>query len=139
MLTGTLVALILAYGVRFMAVAHGPIDSTFERIKPSLWQAARSLGASNWEILWSASIPMLRTGLLSAGLLVFVEVTKEMRRRCCCGPFGWATLATRIFEMTSEGEWSAAALPAVTLVLAGSIPVVLLCAGPRHGVELRAA
>ena len=125
-LTGTLVALILAYGVRFMAVAHGPIDSTFERIKPSLWQAARSLGASNWEILWRVSIPMLKSGLLSAGLLVFVEVMKEMPATLLLRPFGWDALATRIFEMTSEGEWERAALPAVTLVLAGLIPVVLL-------------
>ncbi len=126
LLTGTLAALLLAYGVRFMAVAHGPIDSTFERIKPSLWQAARSLGASNWEILWRVSIPLLRPGLLSAGLLVFVEVMKEMPATLLLRPFGWDTLATRIFEMTSEGEWERAALPAVTLVLAGLIPVVLL-------------
>lgn len=126
LLAGSLVAVILAYGVRFMAVAHGPIDSSFERIRPSLWQAARSLGASNWEILWRVSIPLLRTGLLSAGLLVFVEVMKEMPATLLLRPFGWDTLATRIFEMTSEGEWERAALPAVTLVLAGLIPVVML-------------
>ena len=126
LLTGTLIALILAYGVRFLAVAHGPIDSSFERIQPSLWQAARSLGASNWEILWRVSIPLLRAGLLSAGLLVFIEVMKEMPATLLLRPFGWDTLATRIFEMTSEGEWERAALPAVTLVLAGLIPVVLL-------------
>ena len=126
LLTGTLIALVLAYGVRFMAVAHGPIDSTFERIKPSLWQAARSLGAGNWEILRRVSIPMLKSGLFSAGLLVFVEVMKEMPATLLLRPFGWDTLATRIFEMTAEGEWERAALPAVTLVLAGLIPVVML-------------
>ena len=126
LLTGTLAALLLAYGVRFMAVAYGPIDSSFERIKPSLWQAARSLGASNREILWRVSIPLLRSGLLSAGLLVFVEVMKEMPATLLLRPFGWDTLATRVFEMTSEGQWERAALPAVTLVLAGLIPVVML-------------
>lgn len=126
LLTGTLVALILAYGVRFMAVAYGPLDSGFERIRPSLWQAARSLGAANWEILWRVSIPMLRSGLFGAGLLVFVEVMKEMPATLLLRPFGWDTLATRIFEMTSEGEWERAALPAVTLVLVGLIPVILL-------------
>ncbi len=126
LLAGSLAAVILAYGVRFMAVAHGPIDSSFERIRPSLWQAARSLGASNWEILWRVSIPLLRSGLLSAALLVFVEVMKEMPATLLLRPFGWDTLATRIFEMTSEGEWERAALPAVTLVLAGLIPVVML-------------
>jgi len=134
LLAGSLIALILAYGVRFMAVAHGPIDSSFERIKPSLWQAARSLGAGNWEILWRVSIPMLRAGLLSAALLVFVEVMKEMPATLLLRPFGWDTLATRIFEMTSEGEWERAALPAVTLVLAGLIPVVMLVrrSTPQH-------
>jgi iron(III) transport system permease protein len=126
LLTGTLAALLLAYGVRFMAVAYGPIDSSFERIKPSLWQAARSLGATNREILWRVSIPLLRSGLLSAGLLVFVEVMKEMPATLLLRPFGWDTLATRVFEMTSEGQWERAALPAVTLVLAGLIPVVML-------------
>ena len=126
LLMGTLTALLLAYGVRFMAVAYGPIDSSFERIKPSLWQAARSLGASNREILWRVSIPLLRSGLLSAGLLVFVEVMKEMPATLLLRPFGWDTLATRVFEMTSEGQWERAALPAVTLVLAGLIPVVML-------------
>ncbi len=126
LLTGSLIALLLAYGVRFMAVAHGPIDSSFERIKPSLWQAARSLGASNREILWRVSIPLLRTGLLSAGLLVFVEVMKEMPATLLLRPFGWDTLATRIFEMTSEGQWERAALPALTLVLAGLVPVAML-------------
>jgi len=126
LLKGTLTALLLAYGVRFMAVAYGPIDSSFERIKPSLWQAARSLGASNREILWRVSIPLLRSGLLSAGLLVFVEVMKEMPATLLLRPFGWDTLATRVFEMTSEGQWERAALPAVTLVLAGLIPVVML-------------
>ena len=126
LLTGTLVALLLAYGVRFMAVAYGPIDSSFERIKPSLWQAARSLGASNREILWRVSIPLLRSGLLSAGLLVFVEVMKEMPATLLLRPFGWDTLATRVFEMTSEGQWERAALPALTQVAAGLIPVVML-------------
>ncbi len=129
LLTGTLAALLLAYGVRFMAVAYGPIDSSFERIKPSLWQAARSLGASNREILWRVSIPLLRNGLLSAGLLVFVEVMKEMPATLLLRPFGWDTLATRVFEMTSEGQWERAALPAVTLVLTGLIPVVMLVRG----------
>ncbi|MFQ5754757.1 MAG: ABC transporter permease [Acidiferrobacterales bacterium] len=126
LLTGSLIAVILAYMVRFMAVAHGPVDSGFERIGPSLLQAARSLGCGTWEILWRVFIPILRTGVLSAILLVFVEVMKEMPATLLLRPFGWDTLATRIFELTSEGEWERAALPAVNLVLLGLIPVVML-------------
>jgi iron(III) transport system permease protein len=120
------VAIVLAYMVRFMAVAYGPVDTAFDRIRPSLLQAARSLGATNWEILWRVSIPMLRTATTSAALLVFVEVMKEMPATLLLRPFGWDTLATRIFEMTAEGEWERAALPALTLVLTGLVPVIML-------------
>ncbi len=125
-LTGSILVLIVAYVTRFMAVAYGPIDSAFSRIRPSVIQAARSLGAGNWKILWRVSMPMLSGGLLSAMLLVFVEVMKEMPATLLLRPFGWDTLATRIFELTSEGEWERAALPALALIIAGLIPVVLL-------------
>jgi len=134
-LSGSLLALLLAYVVRFLAVAYGPVDSTFELIKPSILQAARSLGSGNWQILRRISIPMLRPGIFTAVLLVFVEVMKEMPATLLLRPFGWSTLATRIFEMTSEGEWERAALPAVTLIAAGLIPVIMLVrrsAAGRH-------
>lgn len=126
LLTGSIIVLIFAYVTRFMAVAYGPVDSAFERVRPSVIQAARSLGAGNWKILWRVSMPMLSGGLFSAILLVFVEVMKEMPATLLLRPFGWDTLATRIFEMTSEGEWERAALPALALIIAGVIPVVLL-------------
>ena len=125
-LTGSILVLIGAYVTRFMAVAYGPIDSAFARIRPSVIQAARSLGAGNWKILWRVSMPMLSGGLFSAMLLVFVEVMKEMPATLLLRPFGWDTLATRIFELTSEGEWERAALPALALIIAGLIPVILL-------------
>lgn len=126
LLTGSFFILIIAYVIRFMAVAYGPVDSAFERVRPSVIQAARSLGASNWKILWRVSMPMLSGGLFSAILLVFVEVMKEMPATLLLRPFGWDTLATRIFEMTSEGEWERAALPALALIIAGVLPVILL-------------
>ncbi len=125
-LSGGLAALLFAYVVRFLAVSYGPLDSALERIKPSIALAARSLGASQREVVWRVYLPMLRPGLLSAALLVLVEVMKEMPATLLLRPFGWDTLALRIFEMTSEGEWERAALPALTLVLAGLLPVALL-------------
>lgn len=129
-LAGSLVTVLLAYAVRFLAVAYGPVDSNFEQMRPSLLQAARSLGASNREILWRVAMPMLRPGLTAAALLVFVEVMKEMPATLLLRPFGWDTLATRIFEWTSEGQWEHAALPALTLALVGLIPVFLLVRQP---------
>ncbi|ODT76159.1 MAG: hypothetical protein ABS69_09900 [Nitrosomonadales bacterium SCN 54-20] len=69
-------------------------------------------------------LPMLRSGIFTAATLVFVDVMKEMPITLMTRPFGWDTLAVRIFEMTSEGEWEQAALPAVALVLAGLLPLI---------------
>jgi iron(III) transport system permease protein len=126
LLSGTVAALLLAYFVRFLAVAYGPVDSGLEAIRPSIRDAARSLGATQWETVWRVYLPMLRPGLLTAGLLVLVDVMKEMPATLLLRPFGWDTLAVRIFELTSEGEWERAALPAVALLLVGLVPVILL-------------
>jgi iron(III) transport system permease protein len=74
---------------------------------------------------------MLRPGVLTAMLLVLVDVMKEMPATLMLRPFGWDTLAVRIFEMTAEGEWERAAVPALTLILAGLIPVVVLISRSR--------
>jgi len=71
-------------------------------------------------------LPLLRPGLFTAGLLVLVDVMKEMPATMLLRPFGWDTLAVRIYEMTSEGEWERAALPAITLILIGLMPVIIL-------------
>ncbi len=123
---GTVIALLMAYFARFLAVAYGPVDSALERIRPSLREAARSLGATQSEIVRKVYVPMLRPGLLTAGLLVLVDVMKEMPATLLLRPFGWDTLAVRIYELTSEGEWERAALPAIALVAVGLLPVILL-------------
>jgi iron(III) transport system permease protein len=125
-LNGTLVAMLLAYLIRFLAVAHGAVDSAMNRITPSLDETARCLGVSSLSLLRRVYLPMLRGGLITAALLVFVDVMKEMPITLMTRPFGWDTLSVRIFEMTSEGEWERAALPAITLVLTGFIPILLL-------------
>lgn len=125
-LMGSAGALVFAYGVRFLAVGYGAVDAALERIKPSITEAARSLGASHGEVLRRIYLPILRPGLLSGALLVFVEVMKEMPATLLLRPFGADTLAVRIYEMTSEGEWERAALPAVTLIIVGLIPVIML-------------
>lgn len=126
LLGGTVVALLIAYLVRFLAVAFGPIESGLQRIRPSLADSARSLGANNRRIFLSIYLPLLRPGLLTAALLVLVDVMKEMPATLLLRPFGWDTLSVRIYEMTSEGEWQHAALPAITLILAGLLPVIVL-------------
>lgn len=126
LLSGSVVALLLAYFARFQAVAFGPVESSLERIRPAIRDAARSLGASSWETVRLVYLPMLRPGLLTATLLVIVDTMKEMPATLLLRPFGWDTLAVRIYEMTSEGEWERAALPAVALVIIGLLPVIFL-------------
>lgn len=132
-LLGSLGALLLAYLVRFMAVAFGPLESSLARIRPSLPQASRSLGVGGPALFLRVYLPLLLPGTLSAALLVFVDVLKEMPATLLMRPFGWDTLAVRIFEMTSEGEWARAALPALTLVLVGLLPVILLIRRSARG------
>lgn len=124
LLLGSLGALLVAYLIRFMAVAYGPLEGALARIRPSLPEASRSLGVGGAGLFLRVYLPLLLPGALSAGLLVFVDVLKEMPATLLMRPFGWDTLAVRVFEMTSEGEWARAALPALTLVLVGLFPVI---------------
>lgn len=126
MLSGTLTAMLLAYAVRFLAVGFNPVDAALHRITSSMDEAARSLGVGSRQIVTRVHLPLLRGGIATAAVLVFVDIMKEMPITLMTRPFGWETLAIRIFEMTSEGEWRRAALPAIALVIAGLIPVLLL-------------
>jgi len=125
-LTGTLFTLLLAYCIRFLAVAHSPLASQLQRVTQSIDEAARGMGESGLGLLQRVHLPILRRGLLTAAVLVFVDVMKELPVTLMIRPFGWDTLATRVFQMTAEGEWERAALPALAIVAVGLVPVVLL-------------
>ncbi len=120
---GTLMMMLIAYLIRFMAVSHYAIDSAMHRITTSIDEAAMSLGLNGWSIIHKIHIPILKSGLFTAATLVFVDVMKEMPITPMTRPFGWDTLAVRIYQMTSEGQWEQAAIPALTMVLAGLIPI----------------
>lgn len=125
-LAGGLLALLLAYLIRFVRVAWGPLEGVAARIRPELFETARSLGASRFERFWRVMVPLLRPGLITAFLLALVEIAKEMPATLMLRPFGWDTLAIRIYELTAEGQWERAALPALVLVVLSAIPAVLL-------------
>lgn len=126
LLQGTLVTVLLAYFARFLAVGFNPVESGLNRITPAIDEAAISLGTTGLRLLRRVHVPLLRTSLTTAAILVFVDVMKEMPITLIARPFGWDTLAVRVFEMTSEGEWERAALPALAIVLVGLIPTALL-------------
>jgi iron(III) transport system permease protein len=125
-LKGTLLVMLLAYLVRFLAVGFGPIDSGLHRITRNVDEAAKNLGTGAAGLLARVHLPMLRASLLTAATFAFVDIMKEMPITLMTRPFGWDTLAVRVFEMTSEGEWERAALPSLAIVIAGIIPIILL-------------
>jgi iron(III) transport system permease protein len=131
-LRGTLTVMLLAYVARFLAPGFNAIDSAMQRITRSQEEAARGMGLSGWRLFIRVHLPLLRGGIFSAAMLVFVDVMKEMPITLMTRPFGWDTLSVRVFEMTSEGQWERAALPAVALVIAGLIPVILLTRQTEH-------
>jgi iron(III) transport system permease protein len=126
LLTGSAAGLVLAYVVRFLAVGLQTVDASLGKIPPSLDDAARMLGARAGSALRRVHLPLMRGGLLTAVVLVFVETMKEMPATLLLRPFGLNTLAVEIWERTSESMWQEAAVPALTLVAVGLLPVVLL-------------
>lgn len=132
---GTLLVMLLAYLVRFLAVGFGPIDSGLHRITRNIDEAARNLGTGAAGLLTRVHLPMLRASLLTAAVFAFVDIMKEMPITLMTRPFGWDTLAIRVFEMTSEGEWERAALPSLAIVIAGIIPIILLTWRNAHSSD----
>jgi iron(III) transport system permease protein len=125
-LTGTWFALIYAYLVRFMAVGYNSIESGLEKIPRSMDDASRSLGRSNIRTLWSINLPLVRASVVSAALLVFIDVLKELPLTLILRPFNFDTLAIRAFEFASDERVAEAAPAALVIILVGMIPVVIL-------------
>lgn len=121
-LTGSLAALLLALHARFLRAAAEPLAAGLALLRPSLPEAARSLGAGPGR-RFLLTLPLLRPSVLAALLLVAIEVMKELPATLMLRPFGWDTLAIRVYALTSEGLWREAARPALGLVLAGLLPI----------------
>ena len=132
LLQGTLIGVLLAYLARFLAAGFNPIESGLQRVTRSIDEASVGLGVGGFGLVRKVHVPLLRTSLATAATLVFVDVMKEMPITLITRPFGWDTLAVRVFEMTSEGEWERAALPAIAIVLVGLIPAALLTRRGAH-------
>ncbi len=137
MLSGSIFAIIFAYTVRFLAVSTGAIESSLEKVTPSMDRAARSLGRNSWQTLWAVHLPLVRTGLLTGGLVVFVDCMKELPATLLLRPFGFDTLATYVYQFASDEMLERSALGALLIVLVGLIPVILLSRsiGSRRGEE----
>ncbi|MGL6138931.1 MAG: ABC transporter permease [Planktothrix sp.] len=126
LLSGTIIALIYAYLVRFLAVSFGTVESSLSKIKPNLDEAARSLGYGATGTLIKVHTPIIWSGLLTAGMLTFVDVMKELSATLVIRPFNFDTLAVRVYNLASDERLAEAAAPALAIVLVGMIPVIFL-------------
>jgi iron(III) transport system permease protein len=126
LLSGTIVALVFAYLVRFLAVGFGAIAASLDNIAPNLDAAARSLGCNTRQTLWQIHLPLMPAGLVSAAILVFVDVMKELPATLIMRPQNFDTLAIRVYHLASDERLAEAAGPALAIVLAGLLPVILL-------------
>jgi iron(III) transport system permease protein len=123
LVTGSVFALMFGYVVRFMAVGYLSVEAGFTRIGPSLASASRVLGAPPLRTLLSVELPLLRRALLAAGMLVFIDVLKELPLTLILRPFNFDTLATRAFQLASD-EQVAQSAPAALLVIITAAVVV---------------
>jgi iron(III) transport system permease protein len=126
LITGTVLALLAAYAVRFLALAFQAVDSALQRIPGSLDDAARGLGSDRLDILGRVHVPLISSALLTAALLVFTEVMKELPATLLLRPLGGDTLAIEVWHATTESLYETAALPALMIVLVGLLPVAML-------------
>lgn len=126
LLSGTIAAIIFAYVVRFLAVAHGAIESSLSKVTPSMDMASRSLGLNSFQTLIRVHLPLIRGGLLTAILIVFVDCMKELPATLILRPFNFDTLATHVYQFASDEMLEEASLGALLIVLVGLIPVILL-------------
>ena len=124
--SGSLVALLLVYGVRFLAVALAGIQSGLGQISPSLDEAAKGMGRSSWQVLRLIHVPLLRSSVFTALLVVFVDVLKELPATLMLRPFDFNTLAVRAYELASDEQLVSAAPASLMIVLVGLLPVLLL-------------
>ncbi|WP_424404630.1 ABC transporter permease [Pasteurella sp. PK-2025] len=124
--SGSMFALISAYTIRFAAMAIGGVETSFQKISPSLDMASRTLGQNGLGMLRRVHIPLLSKGILTALMMVFIETMKELNASLLLRPFNFDTLATHVFTFTSDEQLEQAALPAIVLVLVGLLPIIWL-------------
>jgi iron(III) transport system permease protein len=126
LVTGTIAALIYAYLVRFLAVALQTVEAGLAKVTPSMDDAARSLGLGAGATLRRVHAPLLRSSLLTAGLLVFVDTMKELPATFALRPFNFDTLAVAAYHLTKDERLAEAAVPSLLIVAVGLVPLVFV-------------
>jgi iron(III) transport system permease protein len=131
-LSGTALALVLAYFVRFLAIPAGGLDAAYARIRPQVDWSARSMGAGRGRILGRVHLPLLLPALSAAALLVFLDAMKELPATLLLRPFDRETLATALYAEAARGTYEEGAVAALALVVVGLPVIALLVLGGRQ-------
>ena len=126
LLSGTFIVLIFAYIVRFQAVGYGAVNAGLKRLPPNLMPASQVLGHRFSSSVLRVIIPLLRPSLLAGLLLAFVDIMKELPMTLLLSPFNFETLATLTYQFANDERLEEAAMPALLIVLAGLIPVMII-------------
>ena len=126
LLSGTMVALFFAYTVRFLAISLNTVEAGADTVTPNMDRAARTLGVTGFAKLRRVHLPIISGSLMTALLLVFVDVMKELPATLVMRPFGFETLAVRAYELAIDERLADAAAPSLAIVLAGILPVIIL-------------
>ncbi len=124
--SGTIAAVTFGYLVRFLALSFGTVEASLGKITPNMDGAARTLGHGPFSTLRRVHIPLMKTSVLTAGLLVFVDVMKELPMTVILRPFNFQTLATFVHQWASDEQLGQASLAALAIVVSGIVPVILL-------------
>ncbi len=125
-LSGTIIAVVFAYIVRFLSVSFNAIEAGLGKITKNMDAASRTLGHSPGETLRKVHLPLIRASMFSAAILVFVDVIKELPATMIMRPFNFTTLAVRTFELASDEQLPEASSAALAMVLVGIIPVMMI-------------
>lgn len=125
LLTGSLVALVYAYLIRFLAVALQSVEAGLARITPAMEDAARSLGLGPAETLARVHVPMMRSSLVTAALLVFVDVMKELPATFVMRPFNFDTLAVQAYNLAADERLAEASTASLAIVAVGLVPLIV--------------
>jgi iron(III) transport system permease protein len=125
--TGSILLLVVAYMVRFMAVALNAFDAGLATVSPRIDAVARTLGRRPPAVLAAVHLPILRGSLLTALLIVFVDTMKELPATLIMRPFNFDTLAVQAHRLAADERLREAAVPSLVIVAIGLLPVVLLC------------
>ena len=124
--TGSLAALILAYLVRFMAVSLNTVSACLGKVTPNMEAAARTLGKGRFQTVKQVHAPLISGGLLTASLIVFVDVMKELPATLIMRPFNFDTLAIQAYNLANDERLTQAATPSLVIVLVGLLPLFIL-------------